>query len=186
MVDDLFIPQVQLYQIVVAFPALIPEAVIVIGVSSKINVEPVKIGRILPVLQHILKGPEASSHMVKHPVQNHADSFLMKPGANLLKILIRAKAAVHLPEIPCIVSMGIGFKQGGKIYGICPQLSDMSDPVNHLPYSRSLRRLLCPVVFKRRSAEAQRIYLVKNAFVSPHRCVLLFSSFQGNPQKSPQ
>ena len=107
----------------------------------------------------------------------------MKPWSKTsLKSLIRAKAAVHLPEI-LVLYPWVSDSNRGKIYGICPQLSDMSDPVNHLPYSRSLRGLLRPVVFKRRSAEAQRIYPGKKRFRKPTSLCPPFFLFSGETRK---
>ena len=47
----IFIMQVQLDQIVIAFPAFIPQAVIIIGVAAEINtVKPVYVRRRLPIV----------------------------------------------------------------------------------------------------------------------------------------
>ena len=110
MVHHLFIFQIQLHQIVIAFPALVPQTVVVVGISAQINMKPVQIRRVLPVFQHVLKGPEASSHMVEHTVQHHADSGLMQAPAHLCKILVASKPAVNFSEISCIITVGIRFK----------------------------------------------------------------------------
>ena len=55
------------------------------------DMEPVKIGGALPVSQHILKSPEAASHMVEHAVQHHFYPRLMELFADFLKILVGAE-----------------------------------------------------------------------------------------------
>ena len=177
MSDHFLILQIQLHKVVISFPAFIPQAVIIIGISAQINMEPVQIRGILPFLQNILKGPEASSHMIENTVQHHPDSFFMKVLTDLFEILIGAQPAVHLPEIPGIIPMGIRLKQRGKIDGVCAKLLYMSNPAIYLLYSILLCCRTASVIFKRSPAESQRIYLIKNTFVSPHKCVLLSLNF---------
>ena len=102
--------------------------------------------------------------MVEHSVQHHPDPGLMQALAYLRKILVASKPAVNFSEIPCIIAVGIGFKYRRKIDGVRAGFPDMRDPLLHLPDPG----LFHTVVFKRRSAEAKRIDLIKHTFVCPH------------------
>ena len=78
MADNILVVQVELHKLIMAFPALIPKAVVVPVVAVKIDVEPVAVGGGFPVFQHILKRPETAAHMVEHTIQHHADAGFMQ------------------------------------------------------------------------------------------------------------
>ena len=164
VIHNLFIFQIQLHQVIISLPALIPQAVIIVGIAAQIDMEPVQIRRILPVLQHVLEGPEASSHMVEHPVQNHADSRLMQTVAHLCKIPVASQPAVNFSEISCIITVSIGFKHRRKVNRVRADPLYMRNPLLHLQNPG----LFHTVIFKRRSTEAQRIDLIKYALICPH------------------
>lgn len=48
--------------------------------------------------------------MIEHAIQHNPDAFAVKLIANLLKIFIRTEAAIDFTIVPCIVPMGIRFK----------------------------------------------------------------------------
>ncbi len=106
--------QVQLHQLKVALPALIPQAIVIAVVAAKIDVEPIPVGGVFPVAQHILKGPEAAAHMVEHAVQHHPDTGLMQSVAHLFKILVAAQTAIDFAEISSIIAVVVGFKHWGE------------------------------------------------------------------------
>ena len=110
MVHHFPVLKVQLHQVVMAFPSLIPKPVIVIGITVQADTEPVQVRRTLPVADHILKLVKTPSHMIEHPVQHHFDPVFMKLFANLPEIIVRAKAGINLLIISRIISMGIRFK----------------------------------------------------------------------------
>ena len=110
MLHHLPILQVQLYKIIVSFPALIPKTVIIIGISTQINVEPSKIRRPLSIPYHILKLIKASSHMIEHTVQHHTDSVCVELIHHFLKILIASQPGVDLFVISGIISMSVRLK----------------------------------------------------------------------------
>ena len=80
IVHHLLIAEVQLHQIIVPLPALIPKAVIVVGIPVEVNpMEPIDIGGSSPVSQHIHKRPEPSAHMIEYTVQDHIHSKAVRP-----------------------------------------------------------------------------------------------------------
>ncbi len=131
--------------------------------------EPVLVTGIFPVFKDVLECEKSPPCMVEHPVQYDPDASLVECAADLLKVLVCAQADVYLPVIPCVVPMGIRLKQRGKVNGIYPQFFQMGNPFFYLsdPVCRH------PVVFKGRAAESQRVDLIKNAFISPHKVKLL-------------
>ncbi len=48
------------------FPSLIPQAVVILVVTAKVQMEPVFVSGRPPVGQHVLKGPEAPADVVRH------------------------------------------------------------------------------------------------------------------------
>ena len=92
------------------FPAFIPEAVIIGGITVKIDAEPVFVGRIPFLLLHILKSPETAPYMVEYTVQNNLHIMCMQILADLCEILVCPKATVDFFEIAGIISMIVRFK----------------------------------------------------------------------------
>ncbi len=134
MLHHFFITEIKLYKVKVTFPALIPEAVIIIGIPVKAYMEPVLIGRIPAVFKHILKLIEAPSHMVKDSVQYNLDPLIMKRITNLLKILIRAEPHIDLRIITRVIPMGVRLEKRGKINRIAVKLFDLGDKIKNLQY----------------------------------------------------
>ena len=155
--------QVQLHQLVVALPALVPEAVVVAAVASKVDVEPVLIGGGLPLFLHVLEGPEAPAHVVEHAVQHHPDARLVQSVADLFKLLVGAQAAVDFFEIPGVVAVGVRLKHRGEIDGPNAQLLQVGDPLLHL--LDAVHRH--PVVLKGRAAKPHGVDLIKHSALGP-------------------
>ena len=108
MLNDILIPQIQLDKVVVAFPALVPQTVVIVGVTAEVNAgKPADIGRILPILHHVLKRPETTSNMIEHAVQHNLDSFLVQIPTHFRKVFIGSKSRIYLCVVSCIISMGI-------------------------------------------------------------------------------
>ena len=118
VLDDLLVAQIQLDQLVVTFPALVPEAVVVVGIAVEIDVEPVLVRGVPLFLLNVLKCPEAASDMVEHAVEHDADAFVVQDAAHFGKLFIGAEAAVDFSEIAGVVAVAVGFKDGGEIHGI--------------------------------------------------------------------
>ena len=90
------VAQVELYEIVMPLPALIPEAVVVIGVAVEVYVEPILVGGVPALLENVLERPESASHMIEYAVQHDLYARLVQSFADLLEILVGAEAAVDL------------------------------------------------------------------------------------------
>ena len=102
--------------------------------------------------------------MIENAVENHSYPVFMKLSAYRCEILISTEPAVQLTVIPCIVAVCIRLEHRRKIDCVAAQTLYMRYPVSYLIYSAFGNS----VVFKRRSAESQRIYLIKYAFICPH------------------
>ena len=155
--------QVQLHQLVVALPALVPEAVVIAAVASKVDVEPVLIGGGLPFFLHVLEGPEAPAHMVEHAVQHHPDARPVQGLADLFKFLVGAQAAVDFCIVPGVIAVGVRLKHRGEIDGPNAQLLQVGNPLLHL--LDAVHRH--PVVFKGRPAEPHVIDLIEHGALGP-------------------
>ena len=164
MICDGAVAQVQFYQFIVAFPALVPKAVVVVGVSVKIDMKPVLIGGIPLPLLYVSKGPEASSHMVEYPVQHHLDPMAVEGLADSGEILVGSKAAVDFPVVPGVIAVAVAFKDGGEVDRIRPEAADVLRPVSDFADAAGGDAVILPGG----SAEAQRIDLIEYALVCPH------------------
>ena len=150
------------------FPALVGEAVIVAGISIKMNVEPVLVFRIPTLFTHILKGKKASSHMVKDTIQNNADPIFLENLTNFGKICIASQTTVYLSIISRIIAMPVRLKDRRKINGIHMETLKMGNPL----YNFSDSRNKYPVIFLWSAAKSQRVDLIKNAVIEPHNTYL--------------
>ena len=168
---DVGIAQVELYQLVVSFPALVPEAVVIVRIALERDVEPVLVGRVPFFLLYVSERPEAAADMVEHAVQHDLDAVLMQSLAYGCEIGVRAETAVHLSEVAGIVAVTVGFEDRGEINGVAAETRDMLGPVGSLADARHGYS----VVDARRAAEADGIDLIKNTFISPHRSLLLYT-----------
>ena len=110
IVDNRRILQVQFDQLIMAFPSLIPEAVIVTAVSVEINAEPVFVRRIPFLFLNVLKCPETSSYMIEHAVKHDLYIVIVKRLTDFFEVVIRAEAAVDLCKISCVVTVIVRFK----------------------------------------------------------------------------
>ncbi len=115
MIADSRIVKVQLHKVVVAFPALIPEAVIKGVIAAEVDVEPVFIRRPLPVLQNILKLRETPAGMIEDSVQIDPDTGCVQCVADCFEVFVRSQSRVNLLIISCIVSMCVRFEYRSEI-----------------------------------------------------------------------
>ena len=167
VLHHVFIVQVQLDKLVMAFPAFIPETVVVAVVATEIDVEPVAVGRIFPVFQHVLESPETTADVVEYAVKDDADSVFMQFCAQGGKALVGTETAINHTVIARIVSMAIALEYRAEIYGVHAQLQKMGDPLFKTGEAR-LRRSGMAVVLCGGAAEAERIDLIKIAVKCPH------------------
>ena len=69
IIGDLGIAEIKLYKVIAVVPALVPEAVVIGGVSAEIqSAEPAAVTGTLPVLLNVLEADEITSHMIKHGI----------------------------------------------------------------------------------------------------------------------
>ena len=141
-----------------SLPALVPEAVVIVGVAAEVDVEPVPIGGALPVFEHVLEGPEAPAHVVEHAVQHHAYARLVQGVAHVSEVLVGAKARVYLPKVPGVIAVGVRLEHRGEVHRAGIELFKMGHPVYHLAYAA----LGFAVVLIGRAAEADGVYLVEH------------------------
>ena len=88
------------------------------GVSIEINMEPVAVAGIFPVLQNVLECEKASARMVEYAVQHDADTSFVHSVADFFEIIVIAQTHVNLTVIPGIIAVGVRFKQWREIDGI--------------------------------------------------------------------
>ena len=115
-------------------PALIPEAVVVIGIAVESDVEPVLEGGIPFVLLYVPKRPEVPADVVEHAVKYHLDAVPVKLGADVGKIPVGSETAVDHTVIGGIIAVPGGFKHRSEIDGVRAQSSDVTDKGNEIPY----------------------------------------------------
>jgi hypothetical protein len=171
MIDYRVIAQIQLDQIIVPFPAFIPEPVIIVGVALKADVEPVFIPGLFPVGQHIPELGKASAYVVKDTVQDDPDAIGVELITDLLKILIGSQPDIDLLIVSCIVTVIVRLKDRAEIDGVDAQLPHMRDPVDDFQDPV----LQFPVIMEGSSAKSKRINLIKYTFFCPHK--IRFLSF---------
>ncbi len=163
MVSDSGIAQVKLDEVVMTLPALVPQAVVVVAVTIEIDVEPVLIGRIPALLDNVAELRKAPADVVENAVEDDLYSLLMQCVADLFEVLVRAESAVDLRIIAGVVAVCVRLKNGRKVHGVAAELLYMIHPFEHFQDTV----LLHAIVFKRRAAKSERIYLVKYGFIAP-------------------
>ena len=126
------VPEIELHQIEAAFPAFVPEAVVIVRVAVKRDMEPVLIRRIPLLFLHIVKSPEASSDVVENTVEYHTDTCFVKCPDDFLKIFIRAEAAVDQAVVSGVIAMCVRLEHRREINGVDAQFLIMRDPVDDL------------------------------------------------------
>ena len=107
VIDDGGVAQVELHQVLVALPALVPKAVAKVGIAVKADVEPVFIGRLPAFLLHVSKGPKAAPHVVEYRVQNHAHPADVQRVDRLFKVLVGTQSAVDGQHVAGVVSVRV-------------------------------------------------------------------------------
>ena len=169
IVNDSRILQVQFDQFIVAFPALVPETVVVAAVAVKVNAEPVFVGRVPFLLLYIFKCPEAPSHVIENAVQHDLHIVVVKRLTDFLKVIIRSEAAVDLFEIPRIITVVVRLKDRIQDDRADPKFLKIFRPVCKLQDAV----LSNAVIVNGRAAEADGVDLIKSFIISPHK----FSTF---------
>ena len=105
VICDCRVLQIQLYQLEMAFPALIPKAIVITAVAVKINEKPVLVRRFPFLFLYILKCPKTAAYMVEYPVEHDLDIVRMKRFTYCLEIFVRSEATVDLRKISCVIAV---------------------------------------------------------------------------------
>ena len=166
------VPQIQLDQIIVAVPTLVPEVVAAGALTAEVQTgKPVTVLRSLSLFLYVLERPEVPSHVVEHAVQNHANAVLVQFVADVGKHFVGAQPAVDHTVIGGVIAVFHRFEYRSEVNGINTQFFQMRDPVQHLfqPVHR-----FAALVALRCSAEAQGIDVIHHCvFVPVHFYFLL-------------
>ena len=173
------VAQVQLDQIIVAVPALIPEVVAAGALTAEVQTgEPVAVLRGLSLFLHISERPEVSAYVVENAVQNDPDAVLVQFVADVGKHLVGAQTAVDDTVVRGVIAVLHRFEHRSEVNGIHTQFFQMRDPVQHLfqPVHR-----FSALVELGRSAEAQGIDVIHHSvFIPIHIIFLLFYHTEPN------
>ena len=163
MLYHLRIVQVQFYQVIVAFPTLIPQVVPIGIVAAKVYKKPVFITGLLSLFQHVLKCPKAATDVIKHTVKHHTNTCFVKCCAHVGKVPVRSQAHIDFLIIARVVAMPIRLKYGREVHGIAAKPRQMGYPVNDLENSMFKHT----VILAWCTAKPNGINLVENALVCP-------------------
>ena len=158
------VPQIQLDQLVVALPGLVPEAVVPVGVTVEADVEPVLVGAVPLFLPNVPEGPEAPAHMVEHPVQHHPQARVVEGFTHPGQVLVGPQPGVHLEIIAGIIAVAVTVEHRVQQHRVRSRLFDMVHPVQQLQDTVVLYFVVVPG----RAAQAQGIDLINHRLVKPH------------------
>ena len=156
--------QVELHQLEMTLPALVPEAISIGGVAIEVRDEPIAIGGIPPMLAHVPKRPELAPHMVEHGVEHHTDAVGMELCDHRSEIVVRTKAAVDRREVARVVAVRRGLENRVQEHCANTEFLKIARPAGHAPDARNADA----IVLARRTAESERVNLVERALICPH------------------
>ena len=157
--------EVQLHQLVVALPALVPEAVVVVGVSVKAQMEPVLVGAVPLFLLYVPEGPEAPADMVEYAIQHDPQARLVEGVTYCFEVLVGTQTAVHRPVVPGVIAVAVALEEGVEEYGVRAGFPDVVHPVQKLQDAVGLDA----VVVQGRPAQAQGVDLVDHCIIKPQK-----------------
>ena len=124
-----------------ALPALVPEAVVVVGIAVEADVEPVLIGAVPLLLLHVPEGPEAPAHMVEDSVQHHPDQH------EIALYKITTPTLEEKPEVSKVIrKYNARIVEVNAVFAIVEK-NGMSEEITNL--YEELRRLDCVLQFVR-------------------------------------
>ena len=118
---------------------------------------PVPVGGIPPPLLDIPEGEKLPACVVEDRVDHHPDAGPVAGVHKVPKFPVGAQPPVHQAEIPGVVAVGGGLKQGPYVQGAEAQILQIGDPGVQL-IETGLGR---PPVFKGGAGGSQRIQMIK-------------------------
>ena len=154
--------QIQFDEFVVAFPVSVGEAVFGPAVVE-VDIEPVPVGAVPFLFNHILKEGETAADMIEYAVENNADSRLMEFVTDGFEILIRSEPAVQLCEVTGVIAVTVAFEDRIEQHAGDAEFLHVRYPVQHMQDTV----FGLPVVFLRGAAESDRIDLI-NILIKVH------------------
>ena len=183
MVTNTGIAEIELDQIVVAVPALVPEGVAAGAGTAEVEVlEPVAVLRALTLFLYINELREFSADVVENSVKDNAYAVFVKSVTNEAERVIVTESAVYLLVVDGVVAMLYGLKNGSEVNSVNVHLFKMRYPVEDLV--KTVGNILASVIEFWRSAESQRIDVIDYRVIVPihNNTLLIFIclSLQGN------
>lgn len=174
VIDDLGVAKVELDQVLVALPALVPKAVAEVRVPVEADVEPVLVRGVPLALARVAEGPEIAAHMVEHGVDDHAHAACVQGVDHMGKVLVGTQAAVDLTQVAGVVAVRVAGEHGVEQDGTHIELTQVWGPFDERAHAmEGAFSLLAPGVVDRGGVErapehAQRVHLVERRVENPH------------------
>ena len=179
VIDHGGVLQVELHELKMALPALVPKAVAVARVTVKADVEPILVGRIPLALLYIAEGPKATAHMVEDGIEHHVDAVGVQRVAHGGKVGIPTQAAINMAQAARVVAMAIRLERRVDEHSANTEFLQVVGPLGNLHDGGigascgigGLGELILGNgrgVFARSSTKAQRIDLIERRLVCPH------------------
>ena len=137
VIDHGGVLQVELHELKMAFPALIPKAIAVARVTVKADMKPVFVRRVPLSLLNIAEGPKAAADVVEDGVEYHADAVGMQRLAYGGKIGIPTQAAIDMAQAARIVAVAVGFERRIDEHGADAEPLQVVGPLGNL-HDRSI------------------------------------------------
>ena len=111
------VAQIQLDQVVIAVPALIPEVVAAGTLTAEVQTgKPVAVFRCLSLFLDILECPEVASHVVEYAVQDDGDAPYLCRLAQLPEVLVGTQQRVYIPVVCGVIAVIlVGFEDRVQI-----------------------------------------------------------------------
>ena len=133
VIPDLGVFEIELHQLIVASPGLIPEGVPHGGAAAEVQVlEPAAVGGGLALLLHVSEGPEAPAHVIEDAVQHHSDAVLVEGVAKSGEGVHVSQAAVDLVVVGGVVAVLHRLTHRPQIEGVHAQLLEVGNPLLQL------------------------------------------------------
>ena len=88
-----------------SFPSLIPESVIVAGITVKIDAEPVLVWRVPFLFLDIFKSEKLTACVVENTVNYHFNAIFMAKLCKFAEIIVSSKPTVNQFVISGVISM---------------------------------------------------------------------------------
>ena len=107
--------------------------------------------------------------MVENAVQHHPHPGFVDGAADGLEVIGVAQAGIYLIIVAGVIAVGVALKQRVEEHGVGAERPDMGHPVQHA--AQPVGGL--GVVLQRRAAQPQRVDLVHNGLVKPHKASFL-------------